>query len=177
MRNGRLGAAVAALVGTACATASCSGDEPAAQEATPATPSITQPTASPIAKTLGREATIRAWLKELVDMQNTGATEAFLSLSSTTCNYCKEFSKTVEDVYRAGGEATAHPMAISGVQRQHGTDNTYIVFFSAKGGTVRPHPSAKPHTFPGGPEMYEVGLKKEDSSWRVNSFERIMVSQ
>ena len=165
MGTRHLGAAAAALA--LLFTAACSAAEPRA--AAP-TPSETQPPPTSPSPTLNREATIRAWLKALVDMQNTGDSGPFTGLSAKSCEYCQKFAQRINGIYSSGGHATAGVMEVVAIHPQAGTGKKkYVVMIDGPGGTMRPSAGAAVQEFIGGPATYLVGLKKEREKWAVSS--------
>ncbi|MEJ7795138.1 MAG: hypothetical protein WKF50_06275 [Nocardioides sp.] len=163
--------AVAALVGTALLLAGCS-DDPEPRFTPPSeSPSPTESATSAEPEAQTAEEFIGEWFRVGTEMQNTGETEAFLSLSSD-CVACQTFAARVAGIYSAGGfikiaseeVVRVEPLALSKTLKQ------FSVVVDAAPTKYRDSDSSKPASFPGGRNVYRMTLTVEGDTWAVQNY-------
>lgn len=157
---------VAALVGAALLLAGCSGDpEPRFEPPDSPSPSESETSAEPEAQT--PEEFIREWFRVGTEMQNTGDTAAFRSLSKD-CKPCASFADDVEDVYRAGGYISIESERLLDVKQLASGD--YVVKVRSSPTEFRESSDAQVDSFPGGVNTYQVALTERDGSWLLADY-------
>lgn len=152
--------------------AGCSNDpepepEPKMPETSSSTPTPT-PTESETPEAESPEDFIRRWVKAGDEMQVTGETAEYSSMSPN-CKACQGFVDSVEEVYRAGGSAEFAGTRITGIERYAGDPPTYDVSQRVPETTIR-RGDGKTQTFPAGSTQIRVILKKAKAEWQVTYF-------
>ena len=86
--------------------AGCSEDEPVPKIPKTSAASPTAPSSSPapLSEAEEAEALIRQWAVLDAEMQNTGETAAYLTITSEECTSCRRAAESIEKLYADGGK-------------------------------------------------------------------------
>lgn len=168
----RLGVVLAALssvlmlVLTACSPSS--DDEPSADP----TPEISVPSSTtsttPKPKPETAKEFIRRWREASDEMQNSGTTAKYLSLTKK-CTGCKDFANTVTRVYEAGGHIEFAGTTVLSIRRSGGTarEPEFDVNMRVGQTTYVERKGAAEQELPGGSKTYLVTLTRANDQWLV----------
>jgi hypothetical protein len=157
----------AALLTAGLLLAGCSDDpEPRFEPTETPSPTETSSAAEPEAQS--PEEFIRDWFEAGTDMQNSGETGTFLSLSDG-CDACERFAADVEGVYKAGGFIRIKSEVVRRVEPVGG--DAFEVTVVASPTTFRETAGSKPGSFPGGPNTYRVTVVERAGQWRVADYQ------
>jgi hypothetical protein len=157
----------AALLTAGLLLTGCSDDPEPRFEPTE-TPSPTESSATAEPQAQSPEEFIREWFEAGTDMQNSGETEAFLSLSND-CDACERFAADVERVYEAGGFIRIKSETVKQVEPVGG--DAFEVTVVASPTTFREASGSKPGSFPGGPNTYRIAIVERAGEWRVADYQ------
>ncbi|HSF97694.1 MAG TPA: hypothetical protein VLA55_03285 [Ornithinibacter sp.] len=150
--------------------AGCSDDPeptPKIPEPTSSSPTPT-PTETETAEAESPEDFIRRWVKAGDEMQVTGETAEYSSMSPN-CKACQGFVDSVEEVYGAGGSAEFAGTRITEIKRHAGDPPTYDVSQRVPETTIR-RGNGDTQTLPAGTTQIRVILKKGRADWEVTYF-------
>lgn len=152
---------VAALV-----LAGCQGEPEPQFEPTPsdsASPSDPETSEEPEAQSA--EEFIREWAGLDAQMQNTGDTSAYLSVSNP-CPPCRAVAQRVESAYSNGGYLKTDGWHINRIEKVPGKGR-YRVDADSSPTTIVEREGADAIRLPGGPILYDLVLKQTQEGWEV----------
>ncbi|QZY28411.1 hypothetical protein [Nocardioides coralli] len=138
-------------------------DEPEPRFEEPAsTPSPTQ-SASPQAQT--PEEFIREWVRLDREMQTTGDTTAYLSVSRE-CRPCRAVAERVETIFENGGRVETKGWAVDKIESLP-TKGWYRMEGSATTVVIVEEAGADEKRLPGGPITYDFVVRADDQGWQL----------
>lgn len=165
---------LAALAALALALTACSDDtrpptpdrsEPVTSPAAPVSSAL--PTSEPTAEAETASTFIRRWAQIEKEMQNTGDTRAYRTLSSD-CEGCDSLASAIEGYYGDGGSVTWGGWTILSVRNYDPkVKNSYLVSVRSGPTTLRESRGAAPQRLTGGAKKYVIELRREGASWVV----------
>jgi hypothetical protein len=167
--GGRTAAIVAAaLLGL---TAACTDDSPPPPTPTTSssTPTSPTPTTSPTPQPESAEAFIRRWAEANTEMQNSGDTSEFMSLTQG-CTPCRRLRDIVRDYYSAGGFIRADGWSIRSITKAPSGDRSRPVFTVdvVSGKTkLRRAAGERLTILNGGPARFRFTLVRHSNTWLV----------
>jgi hypothetical protein len=148
--------------------AGCTGEaEPTPKMPDPTTSSPSpSPTESETAEAESPEEFIRRWSDALREMQRTGETQEFRSLSSD-CQSCSETADRVEAIYKAGGAIEWEGWHVVSVEPNGDARNEFRVVERSAPTRFRESNQAKWQRLPGGRSTHVFELQPAGDSWLV----------
>lgn len=171
-------AAIATAAALTLALSGCTESEP--REPEPSwTPSSTpeQPSTTPAAHdslTVAPEGeTARQFIRRFValgnEMQRTGETAAFLTVTGPDCRSCRNFAERVERIYTNGGSIETNGSEV--IQSQHDGGDQWTVTLEGAPTRIRETRTGAPRAMPGGQYQLVVFIAKVDGHWVVGEFQ------
>jgi hypothetical protein len=159
----------AALLTAGLLLTGCSDDPEPRFEPTE-TPSPTESSATAEPQAQSPEEFIREWFALNTEMQNTGETEAFLSLSRN-CQACEDLAERVDSIYSAGGFIRLKRQEVMSIKA--GSRSTMIKQFDV---TVRVTPTQYRESergpveeFSGGTARTRITVVRNQGQWFMES--------
>jgi hypothetical protein len=152
--------------------AGCSDDtEPTPKIPDPTTSSSTPtPTESETPEAESAEDFIRRWVKAADEMQVTGETDEYRSMISRSCEACRSFLDSVEDVYGSGGSVEFAGSTINRITEREEEPPTYGVTKTLPKTVVNRGGSTEPEVLPAGRTTLLVILEGHDDGWTVSYY-------
>jgi len=149
------------LVLTGCGGGSSVADPPV--QSSP----MSSPTSGPPAHETA-EHFIRRWAEAEKQMENTGKTAAYLSMSRQ-CTSCRQLAADIRGFYAAGGFARWVGWRILTIKPagSHGQDKVYDVTVDSGPTRYRESGTSPIKHLKGGPATHQLVLKPHDNSWLV----------
>ena len=155
-----LGFAVAVLL------AGCQGEPEPKVEPTPSeSSSETDPSEEPKPQTA--EEFIEKWFAVNTEMQNSGETDEFRSMSPD-CRPCKRLADEVAGFYDAGGFVEIEYQRVRQVREL--SDTEYLVTVNAAPTKYRESSAGDVKRLGGGPNEYRIVLAHEGNTWTLRDF-------
>ena len=158
----RLTAALALSLALTPALAACAGDAITPPPLTPATSTVSSPTPTEQPETA--EEFIRRWVQAGDEMQRTGDTKQFRSIT-VGCESCREFDVAVERIYADGGRINYDGTKLVTVRRVYGA--TYDVKVIESPTTYTDSATGPTHRLNGGAVTYRLRLRQGVSGWEL----------
>jgi hypothetical protein len=156
------GALVALLLLSACS----GGDDSVADP--PVSPGSTS-TSTEAPQRESPERFIRRWAAAEKQMENTGETSQYLSLSRG-CGPCQKLASQVSGYYGAGGFVQWGGWRILSIKPYPGAPAPlFAVHSNSRPTRYRRSSDSPPEHFSGGPITYVLALKRHDTSWYVTN--------
>lgn len=160
---------------------SCSDDDPEPILAPSSSPTPTptpttesaEPSSTESAEPESPEEFIERWNELNTEMQNTGETEAFLGVSSNSCQPCSRISDAVSGYYDAGGFVETSGWTIRRIRALNPGETKlagFVVSVMSAPTEYKESSSADLKTLPGGPVEYTFTLTLRRSSWLVSDY-------
>ena len=120
------------------------------------------------------QAFIRRGADADIQMQNSGKTAAFRSLSMG-CNDCTSLADRVDRIYKAGGYIHTDGWAIRRIEvtSHDGTRVIVNLHVISRPTKYRQSASASMKSYPGGPAIYQLTVRAQGGSWNVESLGRL----
>ncbi|MFT3874280.1 MAG: DUF6318 family protein [Nocardioides sp.] len=159
--------------------AGCSDDAPGPPPPTSSSPTSstpTEPTDSPSPQPESAEDFIRRWVEVNREMQNTGETEAFMSLAGPTCHPCRSLSAAITKFYSAGGYVKTKGWKVHNVRKAStpSTRSTVVIVDVESRPTEYQETQTGPvKTLPGERTKYQFTLRGQHGSWLVEDYMEI----
>ncbi|MGA8847736.1 MAG: hypothetical protein WB471_14070, partial [Nocardioides sp.] len=172
-RPTRISATIAATVLLVAPTA-CSGNPDPIIEPSPPVASPT-PTATPTApERESAKAFIRRWQAASFDMQNSGETAEYLSLSNG-CTSCGSLAEGVAKIHRDGGSIAQAGGSLSEITRVGKVEETLIYEFvlNTDPSAILDADGSIKTRLSGGSARYQVNVSDSSGSWLVHRVSRI----
>jgi hypothetical protein len=153
----------------------CSEDdpEPIVAPSPTASPASTEPSPTKSAEREDPKEFIQRWWDLNTDLQNTGDSKAFQSVSAKSCSPCNDFIALIEGFYSAGGYVETTKFTVTTVRPLNpGAKKKAEFIVKGTGGrtTYRESKSAPVETLPGGDSEYRFVLSLGPTGWRVTDY-------
>jgi len=138
----------------------------------PVSPATSSPTES--AQHESVEQFIRRWAAEDAQMQNTGDTSDFRTMSRG-CDGCDAVADRVDSIYEAGGSVHTGGWTVLRLTQsvQNGKTRTIELLVDSAPTTYTPSKGAAPNHLEGGREHFQIEVRPTGNSWVVVEFVEI----
>jgi hypothetical protein len=111
---------------------------------------------------------IRRWAAAEKQMENTGRTGGYLSISSD-CKACRELAADVHRYYSAGGSIHWGGWHISSIEPDgtNGTAHVFVLKVQSAPTSYRVSATSPMKHLPGGPSTHQLTIRQVDGEWHM----------
>jgi hypothetical protein len=147
----------------------CSDDSSSSADPPSPTPTASTSDASPTPEPETPEEFVRRWVEVDREMQNSGDTQGFRSISKG-CTPCKGLADQVEQIYDAGGYVKTDGLEILRLEAGSKDDNDQVsvhMWVNSTRTELRESADADVQQLPGGRLQYVITIRETAAGWNT----------